>query len=105
MALAAVATPEQAQILAPEEALGTAKSMAVELSQVRDEIAVYGNYYIGAQTMPKEPQRLTKKYVELLNMCTSNWCRLVIDVVAERLFVGAIKSSQDDDLDTDAWSY
>lgn len=105
MTLAAVEAPQGQQAMAEDEAVNVAKEMAKELADLRVELEMYGDYYIGRQVMPQQPARLTRKYAELLRVSTSNWCRLVVDVVAERLFVGAIKSSQDDDLDTDAWSY
>lgn len=106
MSLAAVEridtqTPET---LEPEEALRIASEMAKELADIREVLTVYGDYYAGLQALPNQPHRLTRKYQELLTMSTSNWCRLVVDVVSERLFVGAIKSSQGDALDTDAWA-
>jgi hypothetical protein len=91
--------------LADEEAIVTAKAMAKELADLRPELQLYDDYYAGIQAMPTEPRRLTQKHKDLLAMAVSNWTRLVVDVVNERLVVGGIKSSSDEDLDEDAWQF
>ncbi len=93
------------QALDQEDALTRARTLAKELGDLRLNLQTYDDYYAGDQALPTEPKRLTSAYKELLDMSTSNWCRLVVDVVAERLQVGAIVSSQDERNDAAAWAY
>jgi hypothetical protein len=86
-------------------AMAMAKVMADELNDLRPGLQVYEDYYAGIQAMPTEPRRLTQAHADLLAMSVSNWTRLIVDVVNERLVVGGIKSSQNADLDEDAWGY
>lgn len=57
-------------------------------------------YYTGMQTLPREPQRLTRTYRALREMSRSNWCRLIVDVITERLsiekFITAQEKTSDD---------
>lgn len=87
------------------DASDLAEEMAKELSDVQKSIAIYDDYYSGNQAAVSYNPRVSKAYEALLNMSVSNWCRLIVDVVSERLQVGAIRSSQEDLLDTTAWSY
>jgi hypothetical protein len=97
--------PSESQPLDDEQAAALAKVMARELQDIRPQLQVYDDYYAGIQALPKEPRRLTQKHKDLLDMSVSNWMRLVVDVVNERLVVGGIKSSTDDDLDDTCWGY
>jgi hypothetical protein len=93
---------EQEQL--DEKAAGDlAKAMAKELADLRLDFTTYDDYYNGLQALPTEPKRLTQAYKELLTMATSNWCRLVVDVVAERLRVGKITTSANQNGDSEAW--
>lgn len=62
-------------------------------------------YYRGDPPMPRQPDRLTRKYRELLDMSRSNWCALVVDVVNERLKIGAIQSTRNPVQDKNAWQW
>jgi hypothetical protein len=91
--------------LSIDESNDLAKDMAKELMDVRAGIETYDDYYNGEQAPISYNDRISAAYAQLLEMSVSNWCRLIVDVVSERLVVGAIRSSQDQAFDTDAWAY
>lgn len=88
-----------------DDAAGLASEMATELGDLRRGFAALAAYYDGEHKMMSEPSRLTARHRELLAESVTNWCRLVVDVVAERLIVSAIRSSANPESDDQAWKY
>jgi Phage portal protein, SPP1 Gp6-like len=96
---------EEQKRLALDQAVDVAKAMVGELADVRTDIGVYDAYYSGDQQPISYNDRISQAYAQLLTMSVSNWCRLIVDVVAERLTVGSIQSGSEPVLDTTAWTY
>lgn len=92
-------------MLLPSGVSDAITEMATELDAERARHALLASYYDGAHPLPVAPNRLTNAYRDLMRMSVSNWCRLVVDVVAERLAVATVKSSRDADQDETAWRY
>ncbi|MGQ0774559.1 MAG: phage portal protein [Pseudonocardiales bacterium] len=86
----------------PEEARD---ELVEELALLRPQFDECELYYNGEPPLAQDPARLTEAYRELLEMSRSNWCRLVVDVVAERLVVESIRSTASPESDTTAWGW
>jgi hypothetical protein len=93
-----------AEQLDPFDAAALLSELAQELEDLRPGFSVVSDYYDGWHPLAVRPNRMTKTYRDLVAMATSNWCRLVVDVVAERLVVGSIRSSRSPDQDAGAWA-
>lgn len=91
--------------LSLEDAELLARSVWFDWNFEREHFDLYDRYYNGDHPMPLNPPRLTQAYQELMAMSVSNWCRLVVDVVAERLEVQAVVSSSDKEQDATAWGW
>lgn len=88
-----------------DDAAAVARELAGELGDLRPEMIRLGRYYDGEHPLPCEPARLTAKHRGLLAESVSNWCALVVDVVAERLSVEGIRASGSPDFDDRAWRW
>ena len=91
--------------LGEEDALALAKSLWADWSKERERFDLYDRYYNGDHPMPQQPQRLTTAYTELLASSVSNWTRLIVDVVAERLEVKSVVSSTETEREPNAWTW
>lgn len=85
--------------------LDTAHDMAADFSELYPHFLLLDSYYQGNPPMPREPERLTKKFREMLMMSRNNWCQLIVDVVNERLKIGSIRSTSKSVQDKQAWDW
>lgn len=85
--------------------LALADDMLGEFATLYPFFELLQRYYDGDPPLAREPERLTRKYRELLVMARSNWLALVVDVVDERLQIGSIASSKEPTQDVKAWKW
>lgn len=85
--------------------LDLAHDMAADFAALYPHFMLLDNYYRGDPPLPREPERLTKKFRELLEMSRSNWCGLIVDVVNERLKIGSVRSTANPVQDKAAWQW
>lgn len=85
--------------------LDTAHDMATDFAALYPHFLLLDSYYQGNPPLPRQPERLTTKFRELLEMSRSNWCQLIVDVVNERLKIGSIRSSSKSVQDKQAWDW
>ncbi len=85
--------------------LAMAHDMAADFAALYPHFLLMDSYYQGNPPMPREPERLTQKFREMLAMSRSNWCGLVVDIVNERLKVGSISSTGSPVQDKTAWQW
>lgn len=79
--------------LEQELAIEAVKALSKDFALLLPGFQTLNDYYNGDHPLPAEPARLTATYQDLLTMSVSNWTRLIVDVVAERLVVGSFDSS------------
>ena len=91
--------------LAEDEARDLVKSLWTDWMAERPDFDLYDDYYNGDHPLPQEPRRLTAAYAEMLKMSVSNWTKLVVDVVSERLEVQSVISAKNPARDPDAWKW
>src|SRR4051812_8532579 len=60
-------------------------------------------YYAGDHVLPRAPRQAVDAYRRLLRQSRTNWCRLVVDAVAERLRVVGFRFGDNSAGDKDAW--
>jgi len=99
--------PEEIEGLANRAGLvlGLATELSTDFALLYPRWQLLDAYYRGDPPLPRDPERLTAKYRELLEMSRSNWCGLVVDVVNERLKVGSISSTTNSVQDKTAWTW
>ena len=98
---------DEAELLADgaDLVLKLASDMATDFAYLLPAWDLLDAYYNGDPPLPTDPQRLTSKYREMLEMSRSNWMSLVVDVVNERLKIGSIRSSSKAVQDRTAWGW
>jgi Phage portal protein, SPP1 Gp6-like len=88
-----------------EFVLDLTHDMAADFAALYPHFLLLDSYYLGNPPMPREPERLTKKFREMLVMSRSNWCGLIVDVVGERLKISSIRSTTQALQDKQAWQW
>lgn len=93
----------------PDVPAGWRDLLLAKLQARRPAIELRMSYYAGDHRLPRAPKGAADAYRRLLNSARTNWCRLVVDAVAERLRVVGFRfggtSTEDGDLSggDDAW--
>jgi hypothetical protein len=69
----------------------------------RSEVVLRMRYYSGDHVLPQMPPGAQVAYRRLLRTARTNWCRLVVDAVAERLRVVGFRFGETEAADDNAW--
>jgi hypothetical protein len=77
--------------------------LLAKLDAQRSHVLSRMRYYSGDHTLPSAPKGAREAYMRLLASCRTNWCRLVVDAVAERLRVVGFRFGGSEQGDQDAW--
>src|SRR5215510_7768915 len=77
--------------------------LLAKLAARRPHIETRMAYYAGDHRLPKAPRNAAEAYRRLLETARTNWCRLVVDAVAERLRVVGFRFGDTEAGDEGAW--
>jgi hypothetical protein len=77
--------------------------LLAKLDAQRPHVLTRMSYYAGEHRLPVAPRGAREAYTRLLASCRTNWCRLVVDAVAERLRVVGFRFGGTEQGDSDAW--
>jgi hypothetical protein len=75
------------------------------LTARRPETDLHFAYYRGDHRLPRPPRAATDAYQRLLKQSRTNWCRLIVDSVAERLKVVGFRFGDEKAGDEQAWLF
>lgn len=76
--------------------------LLAEISSRRDDVIHHLDYYEGDHALPRAPAGAAEAFRRFLRLSRTNWCRLIVDAVAERLKLTGFRFG-DDQTDEDAW--
>jgi hypothetical protein len=77
--------------------------LLAKLTARRPAIETRMAYYAGEHVLPKAPKNAAEAYRRLLQTARTNWCRLIVDAVAERLSVTGFRFGDTETGDEQAW--
>ncbi len=75
------------------------------LRHQRRKVEHFAGYYAGGQASVYMPNGAREEYREMVAQAESNWCELVVDVVAERLIVDGFRSGEQPMADSELWAW
>src|SRR5262245_5543785 len=76
--------------------------MLADVAARHDYLTTHMSYYAGEHRLPRAPAGAAEAFRRFLSISRTNWCRLIVDAVAERLRVTGFRFG-DDAISDNAW--
>src|SRR5262245_59553592 len=76
--------------------------LLADVAARHDYLVHHMHYYSGDHVLPRAPEGAAEAFRRFLRISRTNWCRLVVDAVAERLRVAGFRFG-DDAVSENAW--